>query len=91
MGSRVCSVDGLLAVDLDDAAILDVSHVLQLVEDVACLVLDEDGCVGRFEHAHGEFLGKHVGNERVQSIQAAQLVGDMHPPRLIPELQEEDT
>lgn len=44
--SRVGSIDGLFAINLDDAAVLDVPDVLQLVEDVACLVLDQDGRVG---------------------------------------------
>lgn len=47
MVSGVGAVDGLLAVDLDDAAVLDVPRVLQLVEDVAGLVLDEQSRAGR--------------------------------------------
>lgn len=31
------------AVDLKDAAVMDSARVIQLVEDVACLVFDEDG------------------------------------------------
>lgn len=41
MVSRVGAVDGLLAVDLNDAAVLDVPRVLQLIEDVPGLVFDE--------------------------------------------------
>lgn len=47
MVSRVGAVDGLLAVDLDDAAVLDVPGVLQLIEDVTGLVFDEQSCAGR--------------------------------------------
>ena len=91
MGGGVGGVDGLLAVDLDDASVLDVPDVLQLVEDVARLVLDEDGGVGGLEHAHGELLREHVNDQRVESVQAAQLMGDVHPPRLVPKLQEQHT
>lgn len=45
--SRVGAVDRLLAVDLDDAAVLDVPRVLQLIEDVAGLVFDEQSCARR--------------------------------------------
>lgn len=45
--SGVRSIDGLLAINLDDAAVLDVSDILKLVEDVAGLILDQDGRVGR--------------------------------------------
>lgn len=47
MVSRVGAVDGLLAVDLDDAAVLHVPGVLQLIEDVPGLVFDEQSCAGR--------------------------------------------
>lgn len=43
---RISAISGLLAVDLDDTAILDVSWVLQLIEDVACLIFDEQCCAG---------------------------------------------
>lgn len=45
--SRVGAVDGLLAVDLDDATVLDVPRVLQLVEDVTGLIFDEQRGAGR--------------------------------------------
>lgn len=45
--SGVGAVDGFLAVDLDDAAVLDVPRVLQLVEDVTGLVFDEQSCARR--------------------------------------------
>jgi len=90
-GGRVGGVDGLLAVDLQHAAVLHVADVLQLVEDVARLVLDQDGRVGRLEHAGGQLLGEHVQDERVQRVQAAELVRDVHAPRLIAVLQEEHT
>lgn len=45
--SGVRAVDGFLAVDLDDAAVLDVPRVLQLVEDVTGLVFDEQSCARR--------------------------------------------
>lgn len=45
------TVDWLFAVNLNDAAVLNVPDVLQFVENVTCLVLDQDGCVGGFEHA----------------------------------------
>lgn len=45
--SRVGPVDGLLAVDLDDAAVLDIPRVLQLIEDVTGLVFDEQSCARR--------------------------------------------
>ena len=87
--SGVGGVDGLFAVNLDDAAVLDVTHVLQLVEDVARLVLDQDGRVGGLQHAGGQLLGEHVDDEGVQRVQAAQLVGDVHAARLVPILQEQ--
>jgi len=88
-GGGVGSVDGLLAENLDDAAVLDVPHVLQLVEDVARLVLDQDGRVGRLQHARGQLLREHVHDERVQRVQAAELVGDVHAARLVAVLQEQ--
>lgn len=63
--------------------------VLQLVEDVASLIFDKDGCVGRLQHAHGELLREHVRDECVQRVQAANLVRDVHAPSLLPELQEQ--
>lgn len=48
----VGAVDRLLAVDLDDTAVLDVSWVLQLIEDVTGLILDEQGRAGAPEHGH---------------------------------------
>lgn len=90
-GRGVGGIDGLFAVNLDDAAVLDVSDVLQLVEDIARLVLDQDGRVGRLEHAGCQLLRKHVHDESVQRVQAAQLVGDVHASRLIAVLQEQDT
>lgn len=51
--SRIGGVDGLFAVNLDNAAVLDVTDVLELVEDVPCLVLDQDGRVGGLEHPRG--------------------------------------
>lgn len=92
--SQVCSswvgsVDGLFAVNLDDAAVLDVPDILQLVEDVARLVLDQDGRVGRLQHTCCQLLREHVHDESVQRVQAAQLVGDVHPTRLVSVLQEQ--
>lgn len=43
----VGAVDGLLAVNLNHAAVLDVPRVLQLVEDVTGLVFDQQSCAGR--------------------------------------------
>lgn len=63
--------------------------VLQLVEDIASLVFDEDGGVGRLKHAHGELLREHVSDECVQRVQAADLVRDVHASCLLPELQEQ--
>lgn len=42
------------------------------------------------EHGHGEPLGEHVHNEGPQSVQAGQLVGQVHPAGLLPELEEQD-
>lgn len=47
--SGVGAVDGLFAVNLDDAAVLDVPRVLQLIEDVPGLVFDQQSCAGRPE------------------------------------------
>lgn len=44
--SRVRSIDGLFAINLDDAAVLDISDILELIEDIASVVLDQDSCVG---------------------------------------------
>lgn len=44
--SRVGAVDGLFAVDLNHAAVLNVPRVLQLVEDVAGLVFDQQSRAG---------------------------------------------
>lgn len=64
--------------------------ILQLVEDVARLVLDEDGSVGGLQHPHRELLGEHVDDEGVQGVHAADLMGDVDAPRLVPKLQEQD-
>lgn len=45
--SRVGAVDGLFAVNLDHAAVLNVPRVLQLVEDVAGLIFDQQSRAGR--------------------------------------------
>lgn len=45
--SGVGAVDGFLAVDLDDAAVLDIPRVLKLIEDVTGLVFDEQSCARR--------------------------------------------
>lgn len=42
------------------------------------------------EHGHGEPLGEHVHNEGPQSVQAGQLVGQVHPASLLPKLEEQD-
>lgn len=42
------------------------------------------------EHGHGEPLGEHVHDECPQSLQAGQLVGQVHSAGLLPELEEED-
>lgn len=44
--SRVGAVDRLFAVDLNHAAVLNVPRVLQLVEDVAGLVFDQQSRAG---------------------------------------------
>lgn len=48
--TRVGAVDGLFAVNLDDAAVLNVPRILQLVEDVTGLVFDQQSRAGRPEH-----------------------------------------
>lgn len=50
MVSGVGAVDGLFAVNLDYAAVLNVPRVLQLVEDVTGLVFDQQSCAGRPEY-----------------------------------------
>lgn len=89
--SRIGSIDGLFTVYLDDAAVLDVLDVLELIEDVPCLILDQDGRVGGLQHTCCQLLRKHVHDESVQRVQAAQFVGDVHPTRLISVLQEQHT
>lgn len=42
------------------------------------------------EHGHGEPLGEHVHNEGPQSVQAGQLVGQVHPASLLSKLEEQD-
>lgn len=42
------------------------------------------------EHGHGEPLGEHVHDEGPQGVQAGQLVGQVHPARLLSELEEQD-
>lgn len=48
--SGVGAINGLFAVDLDDAAVLNVPRVLQLVEDVTGLIFDQQRRVRRPEH-----------------------------------------
>lgn len=60
--------------------------ILQLIEDIARFILDQDGSVGGLEHAHSQFLRKHVDDESMQSIHAANFMGNVYSPRLIPEL-----
>lgn len=48
--TRVRPVDRLFAVDLDDAAVLDVPRVLQLVEDIPGLIFDQQSGAGRSAH-----------------------------------------
>lgn len=78
------------AVDLEDAAVVDPARVIQLVEDVACLVLDEDGGSGRAERTHVQLLREDVHNQCMQSLHAAQLVAEVNTPRLIAKLQEQN-
>lgn len=42
------------------------------------------------EHGHGEPLGEHVHDERPQSFQAGQLMGQVHSAGLLPQLEKED-
>lgn len=51
MVSGVGAVDGLFAVNLDHAAVLNVPRVLQLIEDVTGLVFDQQSCAGRPEES----------------------------------------
>lgn len=88
--SRVGAVDGLFAVNLNYAAILNVPRVLQLIEDITGLIFNQQSCAGRPEHGHGEPLGEHVHDEGPQSVQAGQLVGQVYPASLLPKLEEQD-
>lgn len=86
----VSVVCGVSAVDLKDAAVMDPARVIQLVEDITCLVFDEDGGCGRAERTHVQLLREHVHNQRVKSLHAAQLVAEVNTPRLIAKLQEQN-
>lgn len=48
----VGAVDGLFAVNLNHAAVLNVPRVLQLIEDVPGLVFDQQSRAGRPENQH---------------------------------------
>lgn len=48
--SGVGAVDGLFAVNLNHAAVLNVPRILQLVEDVTGLIFDQQSRAGRPEH-----------------------------------------
>lgn len=48
--SGVGAIDGLFAVNLNYAAVLNVPRVLQLVEDVTGLIFDQQSRAGRPEH-----------------------------------------
>lgn len=86
----VCvSYRSLSAVNLDEAAVVDVTRVLQLVEDVARLVLDEESRSGRTQCAHRQFLREHVHDEGVKRLHAGQLMSDVHPSRLVTKLQKQ--
>lgn len=50
--SGVGTIDGLFAVNLNYTAVLNVSWVLQLVEDITSLVFDQQSCAGRPEHQY---------------------------------------
>lgn len=50
--SGVGAVDGLFAVNLNHAAVLNVPRVLQLIEDVPGLVFDQQSCAGRPENPY---------------------------------------
>lgn len=91
MRCRIGGVDGLFAIDFDDAAILYIPHVLQLIEDISGFVFDQDGRVGRLQHSCGEFLREHVHDERMQRLQTVELMGDVNTPGLISKLEEKHT
>lgn len=86
----VSVVRSVSAVDLEDTAVVDPARVIQLIEDVTCLVFDEDGGGGRTERTHVQLLREHMHNQRVQSLHAAQLVAEVNTPCLIAKLQEQD-
>lgn len=87
----VVSVEGgVSAVDLEHAAVVDPARVVQLVEDVARLIFDEDGGGGRAEHAHVQLLREHMHNQCVQRLHAAQLVAEVNTSCLIAKLQEQN-
>lgn len=48
--SRVGAVDGLFAVNLNYAAVLNIARVLQLVEDISGFIFDQQSRAGRPEH-----------------------------------------
>lgn len=48
--SGVGAVDGLFAVNLNYAAVLNVPWILQLIEDVTGLIFDQQSCAGRPGH-----------------------------------------
>lgn len=48
--SRVGAIDGLLAVNLNYATVLNIPRVLQLIEDITGLIFDEQSSAGRPEH-----------------------------------------
>lgn len=77
------------AVNLDEAAVVNVTRILQLVEDVARLVLDEESRAGRTQRAHRQFLREHVHDECVKRLHAGQLMSDVHTPRLVTKLQKQ--
>lgn len=91
MCCRIGGIDGLFAIDFNDAAVLYVSHVLQLVEDVSGFIFDQDGRIRGLQHSCCQLLREHVHDERVQCLQTVELMSDMNTPGLISELQEEDT
>lgn len=86
----VCvSYRSLSAVNLDETPVVDVTRVLQLVEDVTCLILYKESCAGWTQRTHRQFLREHVHDEGVKRLHAGQLMSDVHPPRLVTELQEQ--
>lgn len=91
MCRRIGGIDGLFAIDFNDAAVLYVSHVLQLIEDVSGFIFDQDGRVRGLQHSCCQLLREHVHDKRVQCLQTVELMSDMNTPGLISELQEEDT